>query len=373
VEKTMKNNYQAIEFILIIGIIGCVMTGCIFFVEESADITPFVNQLAALNGGTDASNPVRIKPAAMTFTTKDSTPLSFIHWNAMNDAVRNAQKYIILDLSDCTAEGSRIDGRDTYEHNYNGMNIIQYNPYIKSIILPSNLKTIGNAAFANCGYLTSVVIPNRVTSIENAAFSGCDNLTDIAIPSSVTFIGDNVFSYCYSLTNIAVDAANSVYTNENGVLFNKGKTILIRYPVGRQGTSYIIPGSVTSIQKDAFRGCDSLTGVTIPASVTSIEAGAFAACTGLIEMTIPGNVVSIGENAFWACNNLTDITIPASITSIGEGAFGACSGLTRVTFEGSGIEIGNMVFDSTALGNAYKTGGAGTYTRTIGQQNWEKK
>ncbi|MDR2898296.1 MAG: leucine-rich repeat domain-containing protein, partial [Spirochaetaceae bacterium] len=83
--------------------------------------------------------------------------------------------------------------------------------------------------------------------------------------------------------------------------------------------------------------------------------------------------VSIGENAFWTCNNLTGITIPASVSSIGQGAFGACSGLTSVIFEGSGVKIANGVFDSAALSNAYKTGGAGTYTRTIGQQNWEKQ
>lgn len=63
-------------------------------------------------------------------------------------------------------------------------------------------------------------------------------------------------------------------------MFNKAKTILIRFPEGFQGT-YSIPSSVTSIDDLAFAGCSSLTSVTIPNSVTSIGNNAFRNCSNL--------------------------------------------------------------------------------------------
>ena len=60
----------------------------------------------------------------------------------------------------------------------------------------------------------------------------------------------------------------------------------------------LIPTSVTSIGKWAFRGCSGLKHLLIPTSVTSIGNWAFADCSGLIDCTIPSSVTSIGKDAF---------------------------------------------------------------------------
>ena len=75
------------------------------------------------------------------------------------------------------------------------------------------------------------------------------------------------------LTAINVDAENPAFSSENGVLFNKDKTELIRFPRGKQG-AYSIPKSVTSIGIGAFQN-SSLTSVIIPENVTSIGNNAF--------------------------------------------------------------------------------------------------
>ena len=82
--------------------------------------------------------------------------------------------------------------------------------------------------------------------------------------------------------------------------------------------------SVSSIGKDAFSRCSSLTSITIPNSVTSIGEGAFYFCSGLTSITIPNSVTSIGYSAFSYCYGLTSITIPNSVTSIGKTAFKGC-------------------------------------------------
>ena len=57
---------------------------------------------------------------------------------------------------------------------------------------------------------------------------------------------------------------NSNYSSQDGVLFNKDKTILIQYPGGKQGY-YSIPTSVTSIGDYGFYGCIGLTSLTCEA------------------------------------------------------------------------------------------------------------
>ena len=201
----------------------------------------------------------------------------------------------------------------------------------------------------------AITIPSKidgksVTSIGHSAFDGCRGLTSITIPNSVTSIGDWAFEHCTGLTSINVASGNNYYSDNNGVLFNKKKTELIRYPEGKSQTSYTIPNSVTSIGVGAFFDCTGLTSITIPNSVTSIGDGAFEWCTGLTSITIPNSVTSIEGWAFNVCTGLTSITIPNSVKSIGDGAFEYCAGLTSITIPNSVTSIGYRAFyDCTGL------------------------
>lgn len=217
---------------------------------------------------------------------------------------------------------------------------------ITSINIPNSVTSIQQGAFSNCSGLSSITIPSSVTSIENTAFWGCSGLTSINIPSSVTSIGVNVFYGCIGLTGITVDSSNTSYCSESGVLFNKDKTTLIYYPLGKTG-SYTIPDGVTAIGDYAFYYYSGLTSVTIPSSVTSIGENAFQHCTGLTSITIPNGVISIGNFAFGSCTGLKSITIPSSVTSIGESAFQFCSKLT-IIYIPNGISIGSDAIPSTA-------------------------
>jgi hypothetical protein len=238
---------------------------------------------------------------------------------------------------------------------------------IRMVVIPDTVTTIGDWAFANCRNLTAITIPNSVTTIGDEAFHGCGSLTAITIPGSVTSIGAGAFSYCSRLTaitipnsvtaigyrafydcsqlsEISVDDRNAYYSSVNGILFNKNKTELVQYLIGKNNTEYIIPKSVTSIGDGAFSGCDSLTSITIPNSVTSIGFEAFRGCQNLTSITIPGSVTSIGEWAFFGCDGLTSITIPNSVTSIGERAFYCCFSLTSITIPNSVTAIGDYAF-----------------------------
>ena len=74
---------------------------------------------------------------------------------------------------------------------------------------------------------------------------------------------------------------------------------------GKTG-SYEIPNSVTTIGDYAFLlygNNKSLTSIMIPNSVKSIGKSAFRGCVGLVSVNIPSSVNRIGEGAFFGCVN----------------------------------------------------------------------
>ena len=200
------------------------------------------------------------------------------------------------------------------------------------------------------GYEAEVVVPNeiggkKVTSIRDYTFQDRDSLTSITIPDSVTSIGTDVLSGYTSLKSITVDSNNENYSSEDGVLFDKGKTKLIQYPIGNTRKTYTIPNSVTSISDWAFYSCTNLTSITISNSVTNIGDYVFCGCESLMSITIPNSITSIGVETFERCTSLQSITIPNSVTSIGDCVFSGCTSLTSVTIPNSVTSIGDWAFD----------------------------
>ena len=123
---------------------------------------------------------------------------------------------------------------------------------LTDISMGKGVETIGKQAFAICTSLTEVIIGESVKHIEANAFYECKNLQIVKIPESVTQIDSGVFDLCESLTNIEVDDKNQYYSSINGNLYNKNKTTLIRYALGKKDTVFILPNSVRELEESVF-------------------------------------------------------------------------------------------------------------------------
>lgn len=179
-------------------------------------------------------------------------------------------------------------------------------------------------------------------------YNGSDlNLT---IPSTiegktVTKIYYDAFIDC-AFESITADADNQYFSSENGVLFNKDKTEVIRYPSLSERKSYAIPNGVTNIYSYSFYECDKLLDITIPDSVTTIGNGAFYNCRKLRgNIVIPDGVTKISDGAFMNCFDLYSVVLGNSVESIGFRAFDGCLNIMSVTMPKSLKSIHWSSFD----------------------------
>lgn len=236
---------------------------------------------------------------------------------------------------------SQINGVDIKKI---GKNAFYQYSNLTQIKIPDSVISIEHGAFENCNNLTQIEIPNSVTYLGDYAFKSCEGLTEIEIPSSVTFIEYRTFSGCRNLKEINVDINNMNYSSENGILFDKTKTLLLKFPSKSIIKSYSIPNSVTSIEVNAFKDCSDLIRVEIPNSVKFIREEAFESCESLTEINIPDSVISIEDWAFSYCINLKEIELPNSIESISSTVFMGCDGITRIDIPSSVISIKDDTF-----------------------------
>lgn len=198
-----------------------------------------------------------------------------------------------------------------------------------NLIIPDNITTIGNYAFASCPILELKFGENsQLYSIGNAAFAGCTCLAwrHLRFPSSLRTIG----SYAFNFRGDDVDSYDSDYDDYNDDvdrstldLSDCDNISFGTYCFADAQYIYrlILPHNLSKIPEGMFYNCHLYKSSDLgnrniiewPSNLTEIGDYAFGYIDGLdADLYIPEGVTKTGQFAF----QYADIHIPASLTNI---------------------------------------------------------
>jgi hypothetical protein len=181
----------------------------------------------------------------------------------------------------------------------------------------------------------------KVIPLENLDLSSGSNLANLYTGAAAAFTGGEYLS---------LDLAGCTGAAVSGMT-----TTTLPNATRQRFAAITLPNTVTSLtyanSTGAFESFSSLKSITLPGSVQTIDQNAFIACTNLTSIILPASVQTIGNMAFRQCTSLTSVTIPANVNSIGSGAFMISTNLATLIFEGATPPtVGASAFDwATAL------------------------
>ena len=209
---------------------------------------------------------------------------------------------------------------------------------ISKVIIGSSLKTIGDSAFQfssnlkelevksdnkyfssqdgilyNKDKTTLLLLPEGFVANDFSIISGVKNVSKLSgnltgtlyIPSSVS----NISSLPSGINRINVDENNLTYSSQDGILYNKDKTEVIKCPVGLNVNNLSLPDSVKIIDRGAFDACKGITGnLKLGNGVEIIKDRAFYGCYNISgTVIIPESVINMGYSVFFQCNKIDSI------------------------------------------------------------------
>lgn len=237
---------------------------------------------------------------------------------------------------------------------------------IGTLMIPAETRAIAADALSGCGWLTDIRVAegNSVFSDQDGVLFDAERTRLICCPAGydgtlmlgeeVTAIEPDAFPVHHlpivlddgssnisrrwiegtELNEICTADENAAFSSENGVLYNKDKTVLLRCPGGYRGR-LTLPETVREIADHALHGCSQITVLTLPDGLRRIGRAALEGCFQLWRLVIPEHTEEIGEDAMVGCVNLSDVYIRGRQTSVGHLAFDCCDNLTLHAPSGS--------------------------------------
>ena len=200
---------------------------------------------------------------------------------------------------------------------------------IKSLELPSTLKTVGYRAFHHLHALKSVNIPEG-TVLEEGAFRA-SGLEEVTVNGGS--IGAQAFYNCPNLKRVVI----------NSEVIGAGA-----FAYDRKLTTLVLNEGLTTIGASAFQNCEGLKTLVIPSSVTSIGSRAFATCKAMASATLKCKVTR--ADMFYSCLGLTTVVFSDDIKNIPGYMFGYSKQLTNVTVKAGTWQVNQKDYQTDANG-----------------------
>lgn len=249
---------------------------------------------------------------------------------------------------------------------------------------------------------------NHHQSFGSWAFKGATSLLKVEIPKADTWFFPDTFEGCISLEEVIVDDDSRFFTVLDGVLYTKNLERLEYYPPSKEGTSYTLIDSLTSIGATAFLdnmfletiifneyydGGFSILGLnnlkqiivnednekystidgvlfkgvelvkypaaktgdsyTMPLGILSIGPNSFAYNKYLETLDLGNILINIDIQAFYGVQTMTELTIPSSVIYIEYNTL-SYSSIKTVIVTRSYVSDGSITLLSTGFGRIDK-------------------
>ncbi len=268
-----------------------------------------------------------------------------------------------------------------------GDNVFADNLFIKKLVIPESVKSLGNKMCYGAKNLEEVVLPNNITVIPDYAFENCSSLTNINIPTSLVQIRANAFSQTALKEFIAPESLKEIW--------------LYAFKDAKELTNVELK-NVTEIGDMVFENCEKLESIVIPETLEEIGASVFGGCSSLQDIDLPNKPLALDHNTFYGsayyedksnwengvlyvdnyllainsdflnlseyevkegtiaiainaflnnAQNLTKITLPEGLKLIGDKAFSSLYKLESINIPSSVDTIGYNAFASTGIFN----------------------
>lgn len=258
---------------------------------------------------------------------------------------------------------------------------------------PSSLSSIGKQAFASCQNLKNISFNQNLEKIDDKAFANCQNLEKVAFGENLKTLGQNVFEDCKNLSYINTDDSlyfvyedfklfdlkreeliyispkietseislpdtlsrirsealiniptisefklsdkNGYFSVEDGILYDKNKTKIIRYPSQKPAINFNLPTTVKEICPYAFKDAKNFEGIMPIDKIEKIDATSFINTPNLSGFYLENGEntnFSILDNVLYNKNKTSilkypankkqdSFTLPSTVTTIGSYAF----------------------------------------------------
>lgn len=307
-------------------------------------------------------------PASISFTVNEEGVLTSV------EGISEINNEVVIP--------SRVNDIDVIEI---GDKVFADNLFIKKLVIPESVKSLGNKMCYGAKNLEEVVLPNDITVIPDYAFENCSSLININIPTSLVQIRANAFSQTALKEFIAPESLKEIW--------------LYAFKDAKELTNVELK-NVTEIGDMVFENCEKLESIVIPETLEEIGASVFGGCSSLQDIDLPNKPLALDRNTFYGsayyedksnwengvlyvdnyllainsdflnlseyevkegtiaiainaflnnAQNLTKITLPEGLKLIGDKAFSGLYKLESVNIPSSVDTIGYNAFASTGI------------------------
>ncbi len=239
------------------------------------------------------------------------------------------------------------------EYPVTGINELDVNTDVKTLVLPASISRIANNAFSHFYNLSTVNVLGTVPATLSGDIFVSYSIPNILVPNGMLSeyknawpqyadkMQENIAGTTFTIGDFQYKAdENQNLTIEKYT--GSESTVLLPEKVEKDGASY----PLTAIAANAFEGNTSLTFVSIPASVTSIGDAAFKGCSALTQVAAPSTSTpaTIGTTVFEGCADDLKIYVPYDCLGSYQSSWSEYSSKIVASAEGTRFNYGNLTY-----------------------------